>query len=120
MTTSLAKMPRINKNEYKCLFSDDQSKFPFHDSDECPHADQMTDELGIPEDDVVPFPHELDKQLAMEKQYQFGTNILVDFAVGSGEKEIAFLFVLNLGPGGKGPPLPLRSLPHCHPQGFLN
>ena len=102
-TMPLASMVRIKKSQHLSLFSD-ASCVPFHDSEECPHADQMTDELGIADDDVVPYPHEHEKTLAVEKQNIFGTFILVDLAPGSGEKEIVFLFGLNPGPVRPTPP----------------
>ena len=89
-TIPLASMRKCDLEVCNGLFN--QSEFvPFLDTADCPHHDACPDEVAMSENQVVPFPHEHEMNLAVEQQHIFEVKIFVDLAPGSGEKAKAYL-----------------------------
>ena len=89
-TIPLASMRKCELEVCNGLFN--QNEFvPFLDTADCPHHDACPDEVAMSENQVVPFPHEHEMNLAVEQQHIFEVKIFVDLAPGSGEKAKAYL-----------------------------
>ncbi len=86
----LSRMAKVDVKTHDSLFRT-VVKEDFLTSDDCPHTEMMSDESALKDDQVVPFPHEHEMNLALEQQHIFNHKVFIDLSPGSGEKAKAYL-----------------------------